>query len=197
MIGDKPHTQIISHHQGHGGMLLTAEIVLEKLSMSRKNELIRLDIALVDRRRHHSVNQFVLQITTGSIQSPLRHLSGNFGRSAQIQLHLLFIQIDEIRPFCRKLLDGFGELERKIRQFHIFFVIGSHLRKSIYHRSTHLHYPIVTQRFDNHLIADTVDIALRNANCEILIFSHIHCFFQTAKISIFSHLWNMAEIHFF
>ena len=121
-MSNKTNTQILGNHHHGGRMLLPTEIMVKKLSMTGKHELFRLDIAHIDRRRHDGIDEVVLQITTGSVQRTLRHLSGNFCGSAQIQLHLLFIQIDEIRPFCRKLLGRFSELEGNIRPFHIFFV---------------------------------------------------------------------------
>ena len=77
VIGHKTHAQIFGHHHHHG-FLVSAEIVLEKLGLAVEFELVRLDIVLVDRSRHNSIYQVVLQIFTSHNKGSFGQLTGYF-----------------------------------------------------------------------------------------------------------------------
>ena len=181
VVGGEPDTQVLGHHQHQRRKLLAAEIVFEESGVPGEFELFGLNVVFVDRRGHDGVDQLVFQVAAGGVEGTFRHLAGDFRGGTEVDLHLLFIEVDEVGTFGGELFRRFGVLEREVRHLHIFFMVRCHFRESVNHGGAHFHDSVVAQRLDNHFVADAVDVALRDAYYKILILSH-SSIFKVAKI---------------
>ena len=170
VVGDNADTDAVAHHHHQR---TAAKLAGEIFRMTREIETRGLDILLVDGCRHQHIHEVVAQIFAGTVQRLARKGAGDFGRLAQVNLHLFVGEVDNIEL----AFDSLGSVTYRI-EVHIlmqgqqFLVVRGHIGGTIQQWCAELVHTSVAESFENHLIADTVDVAVANGDAGCIVSRH-------------------------
>ena len=173
--GQQSHAQRRSLGAHHHQRLLArlAERRLQILRMAGEPERVALHLVLVDRRGDEHVDIAGLEIGHGALESRHGGLAGRARCLSRFNLGVFSDHVDYVVVLVAGLRRLLHLVERQRRQFERLAVESCYLGRSVDHRSAQFEDRLVLQSLHDHLVADTVDIALRDAYLEFFVVSHL------------------------
>ena len=163
----EPHTQPIAAHQHHGRAF---QFGGEVLGVPRVAEVVGLRRLLVDRAGDQRVERTLFQIAHGGLQrldgGPSRFGRGFSGDDAQL-LRAAGDQVDAAAPCVARRGDG---VECDLLQVgDAAAVVARRCGRAVDHGRAQLRDAAVGERFEDHLPADAVGVALRDSYFESVV----------------------------
>ena len=132
MVRDETDAQLIPNQQRN--IFTFREIRFDKIGLAVEFILIRLNVAFVDRSRHHCIDETVTQVIGGKLECRKRRFPRYRSGKPRLHLQLLIGVIDDVDALRLCLRRVTNNSVRHLFHAEIFLVIRKHFRLPVNYR---------------------------------------------------------------